>query len=154
MTRYELLPDWPDRLAAVIRSSQDQPFEWGKHDCALWTSSCVEAMTGIDTLAGYRGKYKTPKGALRQLLRRDGVLSTLELADKHWGERRPIAFARLGDVVMADLGEPRELGPSLGICYGRTSLFVGIDAGHQGLIRLETLSLEHSYQPWASSSRA
>lgn len=147
---YPRRGDWIDQLAAAVREHLAEPFEWGQHDCLQWASKAVEAMTDVDPLAVHRGAYRSPSGAMR-VLRREGVRLPINLADKLWGPRVPIAFARMGDIVACGAGQPADMGPSLGVCNGRGSLFVGTGARDSGLVLLETLSLEHCYQPWASS---
>lgn len=152
MGPYERLPDWPARLAAVIRDNWDAPFDWGEHDCIQWTGKCVGAQSGFDPLERFRGTYSSPIGALKALKDNEQVRLPIDLADKWWGPRVHISRARMGDLVACDLGQPAGMGASVGICYGRNSLFVGTRASDSGLVKLETLTLEHCYQPWASSS--
>ena len=72
MTR---LKDWEQRLSRLILDSLERPFEWGQHDCALWISNAVLAMTGSDPAEHYRGTYSTARGAWRRLMQVDGVTS-------------------------------------------------------------------------------
>lgn len=146
----EKLPNWIDRLARLIRDRKHTPFEWGKHDCCLWAADAVEAQTGIDQAPNWRGSYSTPIGAVR-LLTREGVRSPTELATRLWGPKQHISRAKIGDIVVGHLGD--RFKDALGVCYGRNSLFVGTDAGHPGLVTLQTLNLEHCYTPWAASSK-
>jgi hypothetical protein len=147
------LPDWHDRLAALIHERDREPFAWGRHDCALWAADAHLAVTGVDLGEPFRGHYRSASGARKALRNLAGVEDPEALADKLLGERLPSALARLGDVVVADI---RALGldgdlpgdgraPTLGVCYGRDSLFVGVEVGRQGLIRVPTLSTEHCY---------
>lgn len=151
--RETRLDNWQDSLYELIEERRRAPMVWGQHDCALWISDCVLAMTGFDPAEHYRGTYSTAKGAWRRLVEQDNVTSPEELADKVFGERLPIALARVGDVVVADmarlgLADPDApvLGRTLGICYGRSSLFVGSDEERHGLITLRTLDLEWCYR--------
>lgn len=146
-TRHE---DWIDGLAYELRHSRDLPFEWGQNDCLQFVGRCIEAMSGINPLAPHLKAYRSPLGATRVLRQLEGVSFPVGLADKLWGLRLPIAFARMGDVVSADLGQPAGMGPCLGMCYGRRSLFVGVSLEDCGLVHLDTINLGHCYQPWAS----
>ena len=47
------LPDWPERLDAVVTSARNRPFAWGAHDCITFAAACIAATTGIDPLAGH-----------------------------------------------------------------------------------------------------
>ncbi|WP_417257347.1 DUF6950 family protein [Celeribacter sp.] len=63
--------DWRGRLSAFLDETRRDGFAWGKHDCALGLAcGAVEAITGADLRKGWRGKYKTNKGALRALKKR------------------------------------------------------------------------------------
>jgi len=49
------LPDWAMRLDDLIRRRRARPFEWGRHDCAIFAADAVLAMTDRDLAAGLRG---------------------------------------------------------------------------------------------------
>lgn len=51
------VPGWEKRLAEVIARHEDWPFAWGRADCATVAAECVEAITGRDLLAEFRGRY-------------------------------------------------------------------------------------------------
>jgi hypothetical protein len=130
--------DWRSDLAKHIEANRERPHQWGEHDCALWAAGARAVARGCDDLGEpYRGTYGDAKGSVRRMRELDGVRTPWELADKLIGPRLNVAMARAGDVVAADLGD----GPSLGICFGATSYFVGED----GLVGVPTLSLEHCY---------
>jgi hypothetical protein len=150
---HEKLSDWMDRLSECVRGRMAMEPAWGTNDCMVWAADCVLAQTGVDDLAAYRGRYKTARGALRALQQIDKVKLPIELMDRLWGPRVHISQARHGDLVVTTLGEPFDMGPTIGLCYGRRSLFVGTDEHEDGLVRLDTLTLEHCYQPWASSPK-
>jgi hypothetical protein len=152
-TELVKLPDWQDRLAECVRGRIGRGFEWGTNDCMAWAADCVLAQTGHDDWERYRGRYSTPRGALRAIRRGDGCALPIDLMDRLWGLRLPVHEAIHGDLVVANLGEPAGMGPSVGLCYGLRSLFVGTDEHGDGLVRLDTLTLEHCYRPWASSQR-
>lgn len=153
MAKYEKLDHWEDRLHECVRGRYGLEPDWGTNDCMTWAADCVLAQTGVDTLAAYRGKYKTARGALKALRQIDKVELPIELMDLLWGPRCHISEAKLGDLVVTTLGEPFDMGPTVGLCYGQRSLFVGTDEHADGLVRLDTLTLEHCYRPWASSLR-
>lgn len=91
MTR---LVDWPERLEAFLRERAARPFAWGAQDCVTFAADAVEAMTGVDPIADLRGRWTTPRQALREMERHGGlwraILSRLE--------EIPIGEARRGDV--------------------------------------------------------
>lgn len=95
----ERLPDWPTRLAAFIEARRERAFSWGESDCCLFVCDCVEAMTGTDPGARWRGLYVSEKGA-RRLLRDNGGVSGL--ATLLLGPAIPAPLAGRGDVVLID----------------------------------------------------
>lgn len=141
--RRERLFNWRSILTNFIEDSRNVPFSWkSQHDCALWSSTGFELITGYDPAHGLRGKYTTPGGALKAL-KRAGFDTPEAIAEGRIGPRIPPAFALPGDMVAADLtalgltgGEP-QLGLSLGLCNGAVSFFVG----EEGLVELPTLKM-------------
>lgn len=124
-------PDWHGRLSDHIQGARGKRFAWGEHDCALWAFGAIQAMTGLDLGARFRGKYKSEAGAAR-LMRRFAGGGLLELAEKLAEEfgfavwDTPLKAQR-GDLVLV----PTERGPALGIvalhgicvwCVGRKGL--------------------------------
>lgn len=109
MTR---LPDWTPRLVRWLALAAPRPFVPGTHDCALFLAGAVEAMTGVDYAASYRGRYTTLRGGLR-ILRRDGFADHIALAAHHLPEISP-AEARPGDGVVVETPD----GPALGLHQG------------------------------------
>ena len=75
-------PDWHVRLDTFIRENLLTPFEWGKFDCCLFVADAVEAMTGTDFAAPFRGRYTTATGSARALKKYGSgdVKSTLSAA--------------------------------------------------------------------------
>ena len=56
-------PDWPIRLNEYIVSTRDKKFRYGRHDCTTFISGAVKAMTGVDPMAEFRGKYASKESA-------------------------------------------------------------------------------------------
>ena len=57
---------WAADLTAYLASVADRPLVPGEHDCALFAAGAVEAMTGVDLAAEWRGTYESlPKGMRR-----------------------------------------------------------------------------------------
>lgn len=103
--------DWRARLQAYLASVARQPFEYGRHDCALFAAGAVDAMTGVDLARGFRG-YRTQKGGIKKLRQR-GFQDQFALLEAHLPEIHP-AFAKVGDVAVVSSDE----GPALGIVQG------------------------------------
>lgn len=85
---------WHYNLRKYIEASAAKPFKTGSHDCALFWAGGVEAMTGVDPAADYRGKYKT--------FRAGKELIGVDLGDyaARFFEEVPPAFAQVGDLAM------------------------------------------------------
>lgn len=105
-------PGWRGRLAAYLGTCAGRPFEWGTHDCALFAAGAIEAMTGEDPGAAFRGRYRTFKGGLKALQKvghADHVALAVALLDEV-----PPAFAQAGDLAMIQTPE----GAAMGIVQG------------------------------------
>lgn len=115
------LPDWETRLCGLLDAARERPFALGAWDCALFGGAVVEALTGVDIAAPYRGRYSTVRGYKRALTaqgHRDifGPFDTL-------GERVPLALLRRGDIVSD--------GSAVGMLWHGCALFVRPDAGFE-----------------------
>lgn len=108
VTRRE---DWPARLGEAIDAARVEPFEYGRHDCALWVGTAIEAITGEDPTAPYRGRYTTEIGWKRLVTAELGEGATFEAGwTRLLGEPVPVAMAGRGDVVMIDQEGERAVG--------------------------------------------
>ncbi|SFL14573.1 DUF6950 family protein [Falsiroseomonas stagni] len=105
MTR---LPDWPERLAALITAAEHRPFDAARWNCGRFALAAVVACTGL-----------RPSWQHRTTL--------AEMADTAGYPRVPMPFARAGDVVLA--ADPDRLGVVLDA--GRVAF-----VGSAGLLRL------------------
>jgi len=61
--------DWVNRLDDYFKRTETLPFSLGANDCCLFAAGAVQAMTGVDLAARFRGKYRTEAGAMRILKR-------------------------------------------------------------------------------------
>lgn len=117
MTRHT---DWRTRLLAYVSDCAARPFAAGRHDCALFAAGAVEAMTGRDLAAEWRGRYRSIGGGLRLLARAghaDQVAFAAHLLPE-WldtaGAPWPLR-AEVGDVAAVEGDGGR---PALGIVQG------------------------------------
>ncbi len=124
MHRY---PDWEARLAAHLEPLHARPFAWGSHDCCTFAAGAVEAMTGVDPMPEFRGRYSTAIGSARAL-KRYGAGTIAATLDGKFDAVAP-ALAQRGDIVMS--------AGLLGICWGGFLIAVGSEAGREGLIRID-----------------
>jgi len=111
-------PDWPQKLHEAVEAARARPFDWSKHDCALFAADVVLAITGKDFAAHDRGNYDSDVAALRLIHSRGGMVPMITAM---LGEPVSVLRARRGDVVMYR----SELGPSLGICLDSKCAFTG-----------------------------
>lgn len=100
-------------ISAVIADWRKRPFVWAKHDCCRFAADVVMATGAPDPMNGLRS-YKSKTGALRLLT--DKPLESY--LDERF-ERVELAFARRGDLVMAN--------GNVGVVWDRGALFVGED---------------------------
>jgi hypothetical protein len=102
--------NWPARLGAAIEAARVRGFEWGKNDCCLFAANAIQAMTGIDPAAGFRG-YASARGAAARLKEYGGVaaLAATQARRFGWPEVAPAA-ARRGDVVLVEDAAGEALG--------------------------------------------
>ncbi|WP_347268186.1 hypothetical protein [Paracoccus sp. (in: a-proteobacteria)] len=119
------LPDWQVRLQAWLHEIDGRPIEPGRHDCCLFGAGAVEAQTGIDLAAPWRGRYTTMAGGQR-LLRRAGHEDHAALIAAHLPDVHP-AFAREGDLALVETPQ----GPAVGVHQG-SAIYVLTEAGRLG----------------------
>lgn len=142
MTR---LANWQNNLSSLIESKRNEPFDFPTWNCLEWAAAGIIAINGQDILEKYRGRYKTEKGAAKLLRQIDKVTTSEDLLCKYLSDPKPVAFARMGDIVLVnpddtelELPADTELfGPVPGICYGPVSFFVG----ENGLVSVDTFRL-------------
>ncbi|NTT88274.1 DUF6950 family protein [Tabrizicola fusiformis] len=107
------LPDWRSRLADYVAATARAPYRPGRHDCILFAAGGRAALTGVDVMADWRGRYTT-------------VQEGLELALQHgctdpWAhvvsglEEVPVAYGAVGDIALLDGADGL---PAMGIIQG------------------------------------
>jgi hypothetical protein len=97
------LEGWDIRLLDFIASRRREPFKWGKreNDCCSFANGAAMAVTGKDIMKDVRN-YRSEAGAARALVEA-GVSSFEELVDRLL-PAQPVAFARRGDLALAQKG--------------------------------------------------
>lgn len=88
--------DWRFCLTEYLEGKKCQNFKYGYNDCALFAAGAIEAMTGEDIAANYRGKYSTYIGGLRKV-RADGYQYHFSIFEDKLTEI-PVSFATCGDI--------------------------------------------------------
>lgn len=131
--RIARLPDWRPRLQAWLTEVRQRPFAYGDHDCALFAAGAVQAMTGVDLAAVYRGRYTSLEGGLK--LARGGHLALLR---QNFDPVAP-SLAQVGDIALIG-----EVGfPALGIFEGDRVFVV---REHNGLGTIPRAAATQAYR--------
>jgi hypothetical protein len=102
---------WDTRsFSRFLLQRASEPFVWGKNDCALMAADGIEAITGVDIAADFRGKYGSEEEAfalIRELTGGETVEDAAAYCAAKAGLREwelPLC-ARRGDlVVLEDAG--------------------------------------------------
>lgn len=89
--------DWETRLSQHIEAHRTAAFEWGRCDCCTFSMGAVEAITGVDQMSEFRGKYSSELGSVRAL-KRFGA-GSLESTLDHKFAPIPVGRARRGDLA-------------------------------------------------------
>lgn len=108
--------DWPERLDAALERARKTEFHWGEHDCCLFAADVVQAMTGHDPAAGFRGKYSDEAGAAA-LIAAHGSLKGL--VRSVLGDPVHPSRARRGDIVLGPVPTAGGTQAGIGVCVGR-----------------------------------
>ena len=119
LVRY---PDWDRRLRLAIEAARTKRFCWGTHDCCLFAADLVEAMTGSDPAAQFRGAYSSEHEAMRKIRAQGGIEAIIS---KMLGTDpcRP-TNAQRGDILLMRPVSPQQM-QMLGVCVGDSAVVVG-----------------------------
>lgn len=109
------LADWSDRLTAHLARCAGRRYQLGDFDCCLFVADAVEAMTGQDIAARFRG-YTTKRGGLLAI-RSAGFRSVRGVVAQHFEAVAP-EFVGAGDLVF--------FGGVPGVCQGRLAYVVSL----------------------------
>lgn len=115
--------DWQSLLSAYLAAKRDEPFVYGVNDCCMFSAGAVEAITGINPMEEFIGKYKSAASSVRAL--KDIGAGDLEKTLDGKFEECPIGFAQTGDLAFHD--------GCVGVVLGSDAVFVSED----GLYRID-----------------
>ena len=118
--------DWQPRLHAWLRAVRQTPVRPGHHDCCLFGAGAIEAQTGIDIAAPWRGRYTTFAGG-RRILRKAGYADHVALIAATLPEAN-VLTALDGDIAIV----PTEDGDAVAVVQG-AAVFVLTPSGSLGL---------------------
>jgi hypothetical protein len=104
------VPNWQNTLADYLIVARAAVREGtGPELCGVFAAGAVEAMTGIDLIPEWRGRFA------------EFAADVAGALDQHF-TRRPVAFARRGDLVTYQRNDRTEC---VGVVVGSKALFVG-----------------------------
>jgi len=131
-------------FADFLDARKDAPFVWGQHDCALFAADGIEAMTGVDIAAAFRGKYDSEASALAAIAAICGGKTVADAAawcaaQHEMPEWRAPLYAQRGDLVV--LEESGRLIAGLVHLSGRHV----VCAGETGLLRLPITAIVRAW---------
>ncbi len=136
---------WLDDLAIYINQTMHKRFRWGSHDCIIFATGAVEAMTGVNVIYDLQG-YRNTREALKALMKysgRDLEGACVAVAEHHKiPEIPPDLAGHTGDIVL--LKEGGFIGETLALCYSGF-LFA---PGEKGLM---VMSDEKAVRAWRLS---
>ena len=120
MSKLERVSGWPEKLAGVVATAQDQPYVLGVWDCLRFSCTCIRDMTGVDYWPRFEG-YRTRREALVTIKKisktlAGAVTKVLEI------EPQEVVFSKRGDLVLYHDGEDH-----LGICIGASVAVLGAE---------------------------
>lgn len=138
LTRHLRRPDWTLRLAVLLENRRAAPLTWGTHDCCLFAADAIEAITGSDPAAAYRGLYTSQAEA--EVIQGERGLEGLvaDVLATFGAPECPLAHIQRGDVVLAVLGNE----PLLGVSIGARISVPGVD-------RMVFLPMSAAVRAWA-----
>lgn len=125
------LSNWEAALAEYLAAKRAEPFAWAANDCCTFAAGAVIAMTGVDPIPEFRGRYATRIGAARAL--RTIADSDLRAVLDVKFEPVSLGQARRGDLAFAQ--------DSVGVIVGPFAWFVA-EAG------LERIPLAQWKRAW------
>lgn len=99
--------DWAERLAAYIRARNATPFRYGHHDCVLFAAGAYTAVTGEALEIPHWSTRREAEALL-------SVAGGLQAAVDGVLHRRPLGFARRGDIALCDTPDGHALFVVLG----------------------------------------
>lgn len=131
------LVNWDKRLFDYIETVQDEPFEWGYHDCLTFANTCVQMQIGSGFCDEYLHRYDSAKNALveyRKFNTRSEYKDFLDAVDSRL-TRIYTEYPPRGTIVGRDMGEDKVVLPiAFGVVVSDLAAFVG----NKGLVFLPT----------------
>lgn len=116
MIQLKRVPGWLAAYHTAIEEIRRTPFSWEAHECATGLAArVVEAITGQDIAAPYRGRYSDAVTALG-VVRQAGFATLADLVASILPEYGHPSEAHIGDI--AAIADDTPFGCALGIVNG------------------------------------
>ena len=127
------LINWEVLLNQYIDSVRDRKFEWGVFDCCVFSAGVIQAVTGIDYMYEFRGKYDSEASSQQALesIGKGNLYKTL--LSKFGKPGRNVAIYEKGDLVLYK--------GICGVVIGRKSLFIT----EAGLMLADTIKMDYIF---------
>ena len=98
------LPNWESLLAKFLSSRRTAPYAWGTNDCCTFSADAIQAMTGTDIAADFRG-YTDEVGAyaaIKKVCNGVSASDAVSYCATKYGlvERSNAKFASRGDLLL------------------------------------------------------
>lgn len=122
------LADWDKRLFNYIETVQDEPFEWGYHDCLTFANTCVQMQIGSGFCDEYLHRYDSAKNAHQEYIKFMTRSEHKDLIDALDSRLRRIytEYPPRGTIVGRDMGEEKVVLPiAFGVVVSDLAAFVG-----------------------------
>lgn len=94
-------PGWENRLIEYIATIRARDYAPSELDSGMFPAGAVAAMTGVDHVASWRGKYKTAARG-KAMLRRKGYADYVEFVASLFEEHPSPLMAQRGDLVVIE----------------------------------------------------
>lgn len=99
--------DWAERLAGFFAAQAGGTFAYGVKDCCLFVADGVQAMTGADLMADYRGRYNSEE-EIKQIVAEENASCLTALIRRRLKDAglrvKEAGFAMRGDIALLDEG--------------------------------------------------
>lgn len=112
---------WEGRLETYLKGAAHKKFEWGAHDCVLFTMDWFLSLTNVDIIPDIRGKYSTEEEALALIESFGGLIQATSARIP----TRPAGFEKRGDLALCEV-DGKE---TMGIVASRGFIFFVLDRG-------------------------
>lgn len=130
-----------ESLNAYLKDIRDKPFEWGVHDCLIFTNNAFHAMYGEGWADDWLGRYIVDGRAMRrrELIEEFRKTDFIKAVDERLTRINHIP--PLGSLVTTKQSQRWVIGVAMGICTGTKAVFLS----KQGVLYLPLDAIEQAW---------